>query len=217
MTAEANAIASRTAKGHAAEYNHNGQRIGSKGERTRQVLIDTTIELLESHGLRDVSVADVARAAQTSPATFYVYFRGVPEVVLAALEGASQTSPEIEAIFAQSARDFVDTYCALWNRHRTIFRVRNMAAEEGDERFYRTRMEAAIPIMALLTEQIAQAQNAGLVPADLMPRSAAGTILMMLERLAAIGPITEEHDDISYETLRAAAAHSAALMLGARP
>ena len=43
-------------------YNQYGQKIGSKGERTRQLLIDTTVELLESHGLRDVSVVDVARA-----------------------------------------------------------------------------------------------------------------------------------------------------------
>ncbi|MEP7351547.1 MAG: TetR family transcriptional regulator [Sphingorhabdus sp.] len=225
MTTGANAIIRKPASPRSAEYNHYGQKIGSKGERTRLVLIETTIELLESHGLRDVSVADVARAAQTSPATFYVYFRGVPEVVLAALEGASQTSPEIEQFFAtpwheavsiQNACSFVDTYCALWNQHRTIFRVRNMAAEEGDERFYRSRMDAAVPIMALLTSQIEQAQSAGLVPADLKPRSCAGTILMMLERLAAIGPITDERDDISYDTLRAAAAHSVAMMLGAR-
>lgn len=206
------------------EYNHYGQKIGSKGERTRRALIDKTVDLLESHGLRDVSVADVARAAKTSPATFYVYFRGVPEVVLAALESAEQTSPEIEALFAQEwqgdgaarlARQFVDSYCAMWNRHRTIFRVRNMAAEEGDDRFYRARMNAAVPIMALLAQQVERAQAAGRVPAELKPRACGGTVLMMLERLAAIGPITEEHDDISYDTLRAAAAHSVALMLGA--
>jgi AcrR family transcriptional regulator len=215
----------KTPRGRAGGYNHYGQKIGSKGERTRQALIDATVELLGSHGLRDVSVADVARAAKTSPATFYVYFRGVPEVVLAALDGALQTSPEIEALFAKNwqgddatgvARDFVDTYCAMWNRNRTIFRVRNMAAEEGDERFYRARMEAAVPVMNALTAQIQRAQAAGLVPSELKPRSCAGTILMMLERLAAIGPITEERDDISYDTLRAAAAYSVALMLGAR-
>lgn len=206
-------------------YNQHGQKIGTKGERTRQMLIDATIELLECHGLRDVSVADVARAAQTSPATFYVYFRGVPEVVLAALEGARQTSPEIEAMLAgdwlapgasRRARDFVDTYCDLWNRHRTVFRVRNMAAEEGDERFYRSRMDAAVPVLGGLTRQIERAQAAGLVPAAFKPRSGAATILMMLERLAAIGPITDQRDDISYDALKAAAAYTVATMLGAR-
>lgn len=206
-------------------YNQHGQKIGSKGERTRKALIDATVELLETHGLRDVSVADVARAAKTSPATFYVYFPGVPEVVLAALADASQTSPEIEALIARDwlapeatgqARAFVDAYCALWNRHRTVFRVRNMAAEEGDTRFYHARMDAARPVMAALSSQIERAQAAGLIPADLKPRSCAGTMLMMLERLAAIGPLTQEDDDISYDSLRAAASLTVATMLGSR-
>lgn len=225
MTADVQTVARKPPRGRAGGYNHYGQKIGSKGERTRQVLIDTTVELLESHGLRDVSVADVARAAQTSPATFYVYFRGVPEVVLAALDGALQTSPEIEALLARdwqgpdaasSARKFVDAYCALWNRYRTVFRVRNMAAEEGDERFYRSRMDAAVPVLEGLTLQIERAQIAGLMPAALKPRSCAATILMLLERLAAIGPITDQRDDISYDALKAAAAHTVATMLGAR-
>ena len=116
------------------------RKLGAKGQRTRQQLIDATVALLETHGLRDVSVVDVARAAQTSPATFYVYFKGVPEVVLAALESATQTSPELEAIIARDwlkpgaaadARMFVDHYTEIWNRNRTIFVVRNLAAEEG--------------------------------------------------------------------------------------
>ncbi|GHA05129.1 TetR family transcriptional regulator [Novosphingobium arvoryzae] len=206
-------------------YNHYGQKIGSKGERTRQLLIDVTVDLLETHGLRDVSVVDVARAANTSPATFYVYFRGVPEVVLAALETASQTSPELEALLgqdwlapgaAQHALPFVEAYTALWNRHRTIFRVRNLAAEEGDDRFYKARMQAATPMMGALTEQIARAQAAGLAPSDLSARACAGTILMMLERLAAIGPITHEDQGIGYAALKSAAAYTVAFMLGAR-
>ncbi|MEX6725385.1 TetR family transcriptional regulator [Parapedomonas caeni] len=210
---------------NALAYNHLGQKMGSKGQRTRQLLIDTTVELLETHGLRDLSVVDVARAAQTSPATFYVYFRGVPEVVLAALETAAQTSPEIEAMIgedwlAPEAKErslaFVVAYTELWNRHRTIFRVRNLAAEEGDERFYRARMSAARPMMNALSAQIARAQAAGRTPADLSPQACAGTVLMMLERLAAIGPITADHDGINYAALREAAAYTVGYMLGAR-
>lgn len=205
--------------------NHHGQRIGSKGERTRQMLIATTVRLLEEHGLRDVSVADVARAAKTSPATFYVYFRGVPEVVLAALESAEQTSPRLEALMDRdwlgaggeaAARAFVDEYTELWARNRTIFRVRNMAAEEGDERFYRTRLVAAAPTMAGLVPRIVLAQAAGRVPDTLDPRACIGTILMMLERLSAIGPMGAGLDDSpDFPSLKEAAAHTIAGMLGA--
>ena len=214
----------QAARGSDAGYNHYGQKIGSKGERTRQMLIDTTVELLESHGLRDVSVVDVARAANTSPATFYVYFRGVPEVVLAALESASQTSAELEALAARNwladdgaaaACAFVEAYTTLWNRNRTIFRVRNLAAEEGDGRFYQARMDAAAPMMDAITSAIARAQDAGRLPATLSPRACAGTLLMMLERLAAVGPLTREDDGLNYAALKTAAAHSLAGMVGA--
>jgi AcrR family transcriptional regulator len=218
------AIARNAAPRQGATNNY-GQKIGSKGERTRQLLIESTVRLLESHGLREVSVADVARAAQTSPATFYVYFRGVPEAVLAALEGATQTSPALEALIGrdwldeggdQAAAAFVAAYTELWNRNGTIFRVRNLAAEEGDARFYQARMDAAQPMLEAIAAAVARAQAAGRVPAHLTPVACAGILLMMLERLSAVGPMTRESDGLSYAALKDAAAHSLAGMLGAR-
>lgn len=206
-------------------HNHHGQRIGTKGERTRQVLIEATVRLLEERGLREVSVADVARAAKTSPATFYVYFRGVPEVVLAALESAPQTSARLEHLMDRdwlaagegaAARALVEEYTELWTRNQTIFRVRNLAAEEGDQRFYRARLDAARPTMDGLTSRVALAQAAGKVPARLDPRACIGTILMLLERLSAIGPIgTGQSDSPDFESLKDAAAYTISQMLGA--
>jgi len=206
-------------------HNHYGQRIGSKGQRTRQLLIDATVDLLEEHGLREVSVADVARVANTSPATFYVYFRGVPEVVLAALDSVQQTSPRLEELMERdwfgsggetAARELVDEYTALWHRNRTIFRVRNMAAEEGDERFFRSRSEMAHPTMDRLGPKFAEAQRVGRLPRALDPRACVGTLLMMLERLSAIGPLGAGRDGTpGFEALKDAAAHTIAGMLGA--
>lgn len=225
MTVHLQTMAETAAEAQRTGYNHYGQKIGSKGERTRQLLIDATVDLLGSHGLREVSVVDVARAASTSPATFYVYFRGVPEAVLAALENAAQTSSELEALIghdwlvpgaAAYARAVVETYTELWNRNRTIFCVRNLAAEEGDDRFYQARAKASGPVMQALVDQIVRAQAAGQTPVGLAPRACAGVLLMMLERLSSIGPITRAGGDPDYASLKAAAAHSLADMLGAR-
>lgn len=205
-----------------ARHNHYGQKIGSKGERTRQALIDATVEMLRSQSIREVSVVDVARAANTSPATFYVYFRGVAEVVLAALENASQTSPELEALIgrdwlepgaAEAAARFVDAYIDLWNANGTIFRVRNLAAEEGDTRFYAARMRVAGPMMSAISEAVARTQAAGRLPRHLSPRACAGTILMMLERLAAVGPLTGKSDGVSFALLKDAASYTVLSML----
>ena len=95
--------------------------------------------------------------------------------------------------------------------------IRNMAAEEGDRRFYRTRMDAARPAMAGLVPRVELAQGAGRVPARLDPRACIGTILMMLERLSAMGPLgTGDAESPDFESLKDAAAHALATTLGAR-
>ena len=77
-------------------------------------------------------------------------------------------------------------------------------------------MNLARPIMGAISEQVERAQAAGRIPADLSPRACAGTMLMMLERLSAIGPMSRDDDGVGYAELKAAAAHSIAMMLGAR-
>ncbi|MFC4295802.1 TetR/AcrR family transcriptional regulator [Novosphingobium tardum] len=175
--------------------NQNGQRIGAKGQRTRQRLIEVTVHLLETHGLRDLTVAEVARVAQTSPATFYVYFDGVPDVVLAALAATSQTTPELLDLLQQDwigaegkekARTFVQLYCAQWESHRTVFRVRNLAAEEGDPRFMEARRGAVRGLLELLARRVAAARSAGRVDPSTNGPAQAAAILILLERLAAV-------------------------------
>lgn len=205
--------------------NQIGQKIGAKGLETRQRLIDATIAELETRGLRDLTVADVARAANTSAATFYVYFEGVPEVVLAALDNVTQSSPELVALATLNwsnlgqthlPRDFVELYCRHWWHWRTIFRCRNLASEEGDARFQEARRQSVIPLMNALTSQIDLAQQHGRVPKRLSPRASAGAILALLERLAAVGPITPEQQDMNFEMLKDAAGHMvSALTIGA--
>ena len=61
----------------------DGRPLGKRGAATRRRLLDATARLLESHGVRDLRVVDIAREVGTSPATFYQYFRDVEEAVLA--------------------------------------------------------------------------------------------------------------------------------------
>ncbi len=225
MTSEAS-TAEPDAAGCAPPVRHNqiGQKIGAKGFRTRQRLIDVTVELLDTLGLRDLTVAEVARVSKTSPATFYVYFDSVQAVVLAALEQAPHSTPELLGMLdtrwtaddgLDRARAYVNLYTDLWNRHRTIFRVRNMAAEEGDMRFVESRSATAVPMIEALAKQIAMGQAAGQIAPALHPRSLAGTILTMMERLSSVGPQSAGHYDISYDSLRESAAHMVAQALGA--
>jgi AcrR family transcriptional regulator len=213
-----------TLHGAAERVNQMGQRIGAKGERTRQKLIDVTIALLETHGLRDLTVAEIARGAETSPATFYVYFDGVPEVLLAALEATTQSAPELLAILEDCwsgpqgyvrARAFVEQYCAHWAVHSTLFRCRNLAAEEGDARFLAARRDAVTLLLEALAQKVSIAQAKGRVPKALQPRASAGAVLTLLERLAAVGPTSPVQPGMSFKTLKESAAFMIANMLGA--
>ena len=201
--------------------NQNGQKLGAKGARTRQRLIDATIGLLETVGLRDATVAQVAKVAGTSSATFYVYFEGVAEVVLAALESAEQVTDEMMALLEGNwsgplgddlARRFVQGYVSQWQKHRTVFRVRNLAGEEGDARFVEARYKLVRPLVEVLAGKIARARLAAGLTLDVEPTAIAGTLLIMLERLGAVAPITADGDGMNGAGLIAAAAwflHSA--------
>jgi AcrR family transcriptional regulator len=205
--------------------NQIGQTIGAKGLRTRQRLMDVTVELLETHGLRDLTVAEIARVAAMSPATFYVYFEGVPEVVLAALDQTTQSAPDLLAMLEADwtdadgmdrARRFVELYCGYWWGYRTIFRCRNLAAEEGDARFLAARRSAVSPLMEALAARIEAAQRADKLPAHLAPRASAGAILTLIERLAAVGPTTPAQPGIDFRSLKDSAAYMIASMIGWR-
>jgi AcrR family transcriptional regulator len=122
----------------------DGRPLGRRAQQTRRRLLDATYELLQSHGIRDVRVVEVARKVGTSPATFYQYFRDVDEAVLVL---ADELTDEIEPIAVlldepwngkgglESARALVDGYFRFWDDHRAVMRVRNLAADEGDRRF----------------------------------------------------------------------------------
>src|SRR3546814_16822357 len=71
----------------------------------------------------------------------------------------------------EAAAAFVECYTDLWNRNRTIFVVRNLAAEEGDVRFYEARMKQARPMMDAISQQVERAQAAGRTPAQLSSRA----------------------------------------------
>ena len=81
----------------------DGRPLGKRGAATRRRLLDATAQLLESHGVRDLRVVDIARVVGTSPATFYQYFRDVEEAVLAALRRGIE-SPEHAAFLARAVK-----------------------------------------------------------------------------------------------------------------
>jgi AcrR family transcriptional regulator len=167
----------------------DGRALGKRGAATRRRLLDATAEQLESNGLRDLRVVDIARAVGTSPATFYQYFRDVEEAVLALAEAVGeQTAPLVELLDPpwrgdaglESARRLVDGFLLYWDDHRAILRTRNLAAQEGDQRFRDVRNASLQPITQGLSRQVAAHRVEGIAP-----YAAAAALVAMMERMAA--------------------------------
>jgi AcrR family transcriptional regulator len=167
----------------------DGRPLGKRGAATRARLLDATGSLLESKGLRDLRVVDIAREVGTSPATFYQYFRDVEAAVLALAEAVGEQTASLVGLLdlrwngddgLESARRLVDGFLRYWDAHRAILRTRNLAAQEGDQRFRDVRNQSLQPITVGIARQV----EANAVP-GIAPYAAAAALVAMIERMAA--------------------------------
>jgi AcrR family transcriptional regulator len=172
----------------------DGRPLGKRGAQTRRRLLDATAQLLETHGVRDLRVVDIARQVGTSPATFYQYFRDVEEAVLTL---AAEVGDEVAPLLAlldepwdgerglDAARALVDGFVEYWDNHRAVLRTRNLAAQEGDRRFRDVRNRTLLGFTNRFTAQVAASQRAGGAAPALTPAAAGAAMVALIERMAA--------------------------------
>jgi AcrR family transcriptional regulator len=172
----------------------DGRPLGKRGAATRLRLLHATAKLLESHGVRDLRVVDIAREVGTSPATFYQYFRDVEEAVLALTAEVGEELAPVDELLRRpwtgptgldAARDMVDLFIRYWDEHRAVLRTRNLAAQEGDQRFRQVRNNSLRPLTDHLAAAVAESQAAGRVSTEIAPMAAAAALVALLERMAA--------------------------------
>ncbi len=199
--------------------NQLGQAIGTKGAQTRRKLLAATEALLNFTPLRDLRAAQIVRVAGTSAATFYVYFNDVSEAVLALLGEYTQSTPKLLALVSKPwvgegafdhAHEFAAAYVEHWQQHQAVFRLRNLASDQGDPRFLEIRSHALAPLLNAMSIRAAE-RHSGL-PSDLHPQSAVSALLAMIERVAAV--YLPGNLGITRPRLLHVAAFFAALLLG---
>ena len=150
--------------------------------------------MLETHGVRDLRVVDIARDVGTSPATFYQYFRDVEDAVLALADAVGEDLAPIGELLDRpwtgadglaAARELVSSFMQYWDGHRAILRTRNLAAQEGDRRFRDVRIEALRPLQKGLAAKVAEAQDAAWCGPSCRRSRRRSALAAMLERMAA--------------------------------
>ncbi|MDB5451838.1 MAG: TetR/AcrR family transcriptional regulator, partial [Caulobacteraceae bacterium] len=154
-------------------------------------------------------------------------FHDVSEAVLALAAAQSQSTPQLLAMldhpwdpataFEQSAA-FTQLYVKTWKANRDLFRVRNLAADEGDRRFIDARYRAIAPLLDALSKIVATAQAQGRVRNDLAPFSTAAALIAMLDRISAVPSYRDDqHDGADPQLIRSASYFAVCALSGADP
>ncbi len=180
----------------------DGRVPGERGRQTRQRLLDATVELLATTSWRSVKVTDIARQAQTSPATFYQYFANVEQAIQVLAEGMVDQAGQLadlvggdwsEAASWDTALTVTEGFLGYWEDNRAVFRVVDLATEEGEGQLRGVRVRALNAVTVALAQVIATASpstdgtgaGATCSPAGSDPMAVAGTLVAMFASVSA--------------------------------
>lgn len=171
--------------------NKIGQRLGRRGRLTRDRFLDAARVLLATTSPIDLTAAAISKAAGSSPATFYVYFDDVRELLLA-LSAAAPA--RVEALFPREDALLVDDRLqadvavmiaavnAAWDLNAPILLFRNLEADRGDTRFDTLRTAQARPMLDRIAAAIARRRGPDHDP--MAAEAAASVLVAAIERIA---------------------------------
>lgn len=171
----------------AVSHNQVGQKLGRKGQETRERILAAVLRLLADPDGPPVTLSGVAKEARVRPPNVYLYFPDMGELVLAALARVMDTAEEAylaklrqrwpDDALTESCLAFLEGYYLFWERHARLLHMRNAMADAGDLRVLRYRNDVTMPLIALLAGQI----GAGGVDANI-----ACVLLTGMERVATV-------------------------------
>lgn len=139
--------------------------LGRKGKETRRALMEATNRLLAVSSPMSLSALAISAEAKTSPATFYVYFDNVEEVLWTICEAISEEAStlfpsddflRVDARLEEEALAFVRGYAEIWAQHGPLLLYRNMEADRGNKRFNQLFLRISLPILEALTDRIVE-------------------------------------------------------------
>ncbi|MCC5950839.1 MAG: TetR/AcrR family transcriptional regulator [Acidimicrobiia bacterium] len=170
----------------------------TKGERTRQRLLEIAIDRFGERGYRATSVSEIARAAGLTQAAVYAYFANKEELFDAAVDADASTV--IHSAWAEArqtpARQLVPMLLLLFitalDQHALLRRV--VAGQEPEALQRLVDLPALQELSESMAERIRSEQATGEVRPDLDPELFAGgaeaILLSLLMSTSQIGSST---------------------------
>lgn len=174
-------------------YNLLGQRLGRKGQETRERILVTALRLIEASSKdAPVTLSSVAREAAVGMTTLYLYFPNLGDLVLAVLTRVMDYADSAfvdrlrtrwpDGALEAGAQGFLRAHYQFWRRHSRILHLRNSFEDAGDARFLRYRNSVSRPLIELLILQM----NGDVEPLNSPVGNCAIVLVTGFERLATI-------------------------------
>jgi AcrR family transcriptional regulator len=169
-------------------HNRAGQRLGRKGRDTRERILAAAAALIADPDSGPITLSAVAREASVGMTAIYNYFNDFSALLIALLEPVMASAEEgylkkLQAPWpdqdlAQCCAEYVLSYYGFWKQHSRLLHLRNTFADQFDLPITRHRVAAAMPAIALITQQMGHDPEARGAPAQSM----ATALYMGMER-----------------------------------
>ncbi|MEO5837333.1 MAG: hypothetical protein ABIQ73_29680 [Acidimicrobiales bacterium] len=196
------------------------RRPGARALQTRQRLLAVTTDLLDEVPYRDLTSAIVTQRLGLSAPAFYRYFSDINDALAACAHTMRDTVQEIATVVTarpwrkqratDSALEVIDALAVFWQRHRALYRVTDLLADEGDARFTEIKRRTFEPLTEAFSTIMTEVAGRD-------PIVAAGVVVASLVHVTARESGFAE-SGISAIDLRMHLADQVALMVtGARP
>ena len=171
----------------------DGRVAGRRGQATRQRLLTATRTAVADSPYRDLTVVDISRRADTSPATFYQYFPDVEAAVLALIDELTDAGGrQLRALVTDAAWESGDAaaglsqgFLAFFAEHGELLRVADLAALEGDDRFRQLRTRLFNGVFLALKDLAHEARAVGAIDASASPGGIASVLTTMLTQVSS--------------------------------
>jgi AcrR family transcriptional regulator len=130
---------------------------------TKERLISSAIELFAKNGFRATSVGDIAKAAGTTPTTFYRYFSSKSDIarllqdhINVDVKSTFERLDDVKRPTKQAIRGWVDQYDQMWQRNHVLCDAFWEATSTDPQ-----LAAELVPITYRLTESIKLVQSLG--------------------------------------------------------
>lgn len=177
--------------------------VTEKGERTRQLIIDSARQVFEWKGYVDVRVSDIVRKAGIAHGSFYTYFRSklevfqaIVEIVGAEIDQAVQWMPEdLPGDWRKNLFNANLRYLEVYQRNAAMYILIEQAATV-DEHVKAIRMAGRKRHLQRVENSLRHLQERGIAAPGLDSPLVAAALVTMLASLAMWLNSTQQEVDL---------------------